>query len=128
MTKPRLIVIDDDAIFGNFISQVAMGLDFDVDVVTSVKQFEKLYSSHRYDIVTTDISMPDKDGIELIEELAALDCQAAIIIISGKEQIILNGATKIAEQKGLNIVATLQKPFDVDEFEALMISELKKIS
>jgi DNA-binding NtrC family response regulator len=128
MTKLRLIVIDDDASFGNFVSQVAMGLDIDVDVVTSVKQFEKLYSSHRYDIVTTDISMPDKDGIELIEELAELDCQAAIIIISGKEQVILNGATKIAEQKGLNIVATLQKPFDVDEFEALMISEIKKIS
>jgi len=128
MTKPRLIVIDDDASFGNFVAQVAMGLDIDVDAVTSAKQFEKLYSSHRYDIVTTDISMPDKDGIELIKELADLDCQAAIIIISGKEQVILNGATKIAEQKGLNIVATLQKPFDVDEFEALMISEIKKIS
>jgi len=122
MERTRLIVIDDDASFGNFVAQVVMGLDIDVDVVTSAKQFEKLYSSHPYDIVTTDISMPDKDGIELIEDLAEIDCHAAIIIISGQDQVLLKGTEKIAKQKGLNIVATLQKPFDVEEFEAAVMS------
>jgi len=126
MTKARLIVIDDDISFGNFVAQVAMGLDIDVDVVTSVKQFDTYYSRHNYDIVTTDLSMPNKDGIELIEDLAKLDCKAAIIIISGKESLLLTSAEKIAKQKGLNIVATLQKPFDVEEFEAVVASVIKK--
>jgi DNA-binding NtrC family response regulator len=126
MTKARLIVIDDDASFGNFVAQVAMGLDIEVDVVTSVKQFNTFYNRHNYDIVATDISMPDKDGIELLDDLAKLDCQAAIIIISGKEQLILGGAGKIAKQKGLNIVATLRKPFDVEAFEAIVTAAIKK--
>ena len=61
-----------------------------------------------------------------IEDLAELDCQAAIIIISGKEPLIITGAERIAKQKGLNIVATLQKPFDVDEFEAVVKLALDK--
>jgi DNA-binding NtrC family response regulator len=126
MTKARLIVIDDDVDFGKFVAQVVTGLGIDVDVVTSVKQFNQFYSQHNYDIVTTDISMPNKDGIELIEDLADLDCQAAIIIISGKQPLIIKGAELIAKQKGLNIVATLQKPFDIDEFEAIVKLALDK--
>jgi len=120
MEQARLIVIDDDITFGYLIAEIVNLLDLDVDIVTSVKQFHQLYKQHSYDIVTTDISMPDKDGIEFINDLAALNCQAAVILISGKDASLLHGAEKLAQRKGLNLIATLQKPIDFDEFEDLI--------
>lgn len=121
MEKRRLIIVDDDLTFGNFVAEVVKMIGFDVDVVTSVKQFKQLFQNAHYDVVTMDISMPTMDGFEFIDELVSLNCQAEIILLSGMDETILNGAHKIATTKGLNVIAVMRKPFDVEELEAVLL-------
>ena len=127
MAKPRLIIVDDDPVFANFVAEIAKFSDFEVDAVTSVRQFRELYALHTHDIVTTDISMPDTDGYELIDELAAMGCTSEIILISGIEEALLHGAVTLARAKNLNVIAAMRKPFEVEEFEKILESCLTRL-
>jgi CheY-like chemotaxis protein len=58
------------------------------------------------DLVVTDLSMPEMDGLELIEALREDDPWLRIIAVSGF------GETKLAQAKAAGAVAVLAKPVD----------------
>ena len=79
-----------------------------------------------FEIIPNDLNLdafdPGVYKFEFINELVTLNCQAEIILISGQSELILNAAESLAKAKGLNVIATLRKPFDIDEFEALLLA------
>jgi DNA-binding NtrC family response regulator len=118
---PSLIIIDDEQIFADLLAEVATFVGYVAEIVTDVRQFHEVYAKHSYDVVTLDISMPDSDGFEVIDELVKLNCQAKIIIISGHDEVLMNSAETLAKAKGLNIIAAMRKPIEVDEFEKVLV-------
>lgn len=117
---PRLIIIDDDQMFGELLSEIAKQVDFDVDVVTDFPSFNAIYPKYNYDILSLDISMPDTDGFEMINALAEIECKAKIIIVSGHDETLMYSAEEYAKAKGLNIIAVMRKPIEVEEFENVL--------
>ena len=75
----------------------------------------KAYKEHKPQLVTLDISLPDKDGLTVLKELRQLDTSSAVVIITGNNQ-------KKIEEQALNLKAlgVLHKPFNQDELAALM--------
>jgi DNA-binding response OmpR family regulator len=119
---PSLIIIEDDEIFGGLLSEVATFAGFEASVVSNTQQFSEAYAKQIPDLLTLDISMPDADGFEMIDELVKLECQSKIIIVSGHDEAIMKSAETYAMAKGLNILATLRKPIEVEVFEELLTS------
>jgi DNA-binding NtrC family response regulator len=120
MTKPRLIIIDDDKIFAELLAEVATFVGYEAEVVSDIQQFSEIYAKQSYGVMTLDISMPDSDGFEIIDELVKVNCQSKIIIISGHDEALMKSAETLAVAKGLNILTTMRKPIEVDDFEKVL--------
>ena len=65
------------------------------------------------DLVLTDILMPDKEGLETIQELLALHPKLKIVAMSGGGKFGPDSYLVLAQKLGAK--ATLQKPFMREE-------------
>jgi len=119
VSAPRLIVIDDEIDLANFVSDVAKQNGYLVEKFNSGKLFMNKYHNQA-NVIVLDIMMPEIDGIELIRFLAGKNCVAQIVLISGFDSGVLYSAKKLANEQGLNIAGTLNKPFRFDEIHKLL--------
>ena len=72
-----------------------------------------LYRAEPADLVITDLIMPEKEGIETIQELREDFPEVRILAVSGGGMVDPNGPLSDAELFGAD--ASLAKPFSVDE-------------
>lgn len=81
----RVLIIEDDDTFAEILTVVIAGDDrFELvgraaDGVEGVALVESL----RPDVVTMDIDMPRRDGVETTRELIAADPERRIVVVSG---------------------------------------------
>ncbi len=66
-----------------------------------------LYENSQYDLVITDISMPNMDGITMIRQIKSVNPEARIIVTSAQ-----NDADKLLELINLGVDRFLTKPID----------------
>jgi DNA-binding response OmpR family regulator len=110
MSKPLLIVVDDEQDMAEFIGYVGEKVGFRVQIATSGKEFQRLYGDGPTDAIVMDIVMPDMDGNELIQWLAKKDCSASIILISGYGGTYISLTEALGKFQKLNILEPLAKP------------------
>ena len=64
-TKIRILVIDDDAVACEFLQEALLRAGYEVSPFTSAREALKEDLS-RYDLLLSDIRMPDIDGLEFL--------------------------------------------------------------
>ena len=79
----KLLVIDDQPGIGAVVSRIAASLGLDTRVVQDPLQAIEEFLEFIPDAVIMDIVMPEKDGIELLEEMILTGHPAKFIIMSG---------------------------------------------
>jgi DNA-binding response OmpR family regulator len=77
MADKRLVVIDDEAEFGEYVREVAEGLGYDVAVTTRWQDFLDAYYDTEPTVIVVDMVLPDVEGIDLLEWLAEVECKAS---------------------------------------------------
>jgi DNA-binding response OmpR family regulator len=124
MSGKRLLVVDDEPRFGEFVRKVAVDAGFEVEVTTNGYDFQKRYPVFDPTAVVVDLIMPEIEGIELVQWVAAREAPAHLIVVTGYSPEYATLAKMLGEAKGLSSVATLIKPVKV----ALLRSALADIS
>lgn len=74
------------------------------------------------DVVISDIFMPNKDGIEIVNELVARKFAGELILVSGGDPRMLPIAKLVAVNGGLNLLAALLKPLNEQALEQVLPS------
>jgi ActR/RegA family two-component response regulator len=120
MTAKRLLVIDDEADFGTFVGRVAGGLGFEVMLTGCAAEFQDAYQQFAPTHILVDVIMPDRDGIEIVNWLATMNCQARIFIISGYSAHYAEAAKAIGSSQGLRSVTTLKKPISLADLRGAL--------
>jgi len=115
MSPPRLLLVDDDAIFRGVMADalVRHGYRVDVgeDVATALAQAEK----QPPDCALVDLRMPGPSGLSLIRHLIALNPAVRIVVLTGYASI----ATAVEAIK-LGAAHYLTKPASLDEILAAL--------
>jgi CheY-like chemotaxis protein len=92
-------------------------------VVTSAADGAEAFRAialNRFDVVITDMLMPERDGIEVIGELQRKQPNARIVAMSGGGRGSRDHYLQTA--KGLGAHAVLGKPFSISELTAALES------
>lgn len=116
----RLLVIDDERGICEFVGEVATDLGFDVRLTTRVDDFRSQLESFQPSLVALDLQMPDVDGIELLRELAAGDCSAQVVVMSGMDARVLATAERLGKSLGLKMLGVLPKPMMLEDLEGTL--------
>jgi CheY-like chemotaxis protein len=105
-----ILVIDDDIQFLGYLQEVLSGEGHKVETANNGIIGMRLLEQKKFDLLITDIFMPDKDGVELLREIRDNKIDLKIIGISGGgENYSPDDALNIA--RALGAVRTLNKPF-----------------
>ena len=105
----RVLIVDDAAFMRKMLSDVLAKAGHEVvgegaNGAEAVAQYQSL----RPDIMTLDITMPEKDGLTALKEIMALDPSARVVMCSALGQ----------ESKVLEAVKSGAKDFVVKPFQA----------
>ena len=120
MTDKRLLVVDDEPEFGEFVRKVATGAGYRVEVTSDAAAFMKAYESFDPTVVVLDIVMPEVDGMELVQWLAARRSSVHLIVVTGYNPKYSELARKLGEARGLQSVTNLAKPVGLAELRAAL--------
>lgn len=80
----KVLIVDDSATMRNMLKAAMQELDFDVHTAQDGEKAMKSIELYDYDIILTDINMPNVDGIELIRLIRGNDKNGAkpILVIT----------------------------------------------
>ena len=120
MTKPLLLIVDDEPDIARFVGDVAESIGFEVLIAGNAIEFQQHYINQELTGIVMDIVLPEIDGIELINWLAENNSHASIIFMSGYDTLYIDTAKNLGVRKGLQVLGTLSKPFTVEELEPLL--------
>jgi EAL domain-containing protein (putative c-di-GMP-specific phosphodiesterase class I)/ActR/RegA family two-component response regulator len=109
VSRPRLLVVDDEPELADLIAEFARRAGYDVTSSSNPDEFDSLYDDG-FDVIVLDLWMPRRDGIELLRHLAERRSRARVILVSGFDQRVLDAARGLAASYGLNVVGALSKP------------------
>ena len=117
------LVIDDDLAFAAFLQRVAEGVGLHVRVLTDPTQLEDSLSAANPDVITLDMDMPGRHGLEVLRVLSARQLGERVIIISGTPPDYQGDRRPYVE--GCQITAVLTKPARKFEIEAALSDALR---
>ncbi|HET6159954.1 MAG TPA: response regulator [Dongiaceae bacterium] len=107
-TSGTILIIDDDASVSRTLSLILARAGYQVSTATSGRKGLELLAGDGFDLVVTDIIMPELDGIEAIRRIRDEYPSLRIIAMSGGGQIDKADFLHMAEVLGADRV--LEKP------------------
>lgn len=119
-TKPTVLVIDDEAGPRDAL-KVILRPFFNIQSAESAKAAIDVLNSHPIDLITLDQKLPDRQGLDLLQDIKHTHADVEVIIITGY------GSLKSA-MEGIRHGAAgyLLKPFNVTELITLVNQTLEK--
>ncbi len=122
MRKKRILIIDDDKDFGEYLRHATEEAGFEVNVTTRARNFKESFEAFNPDVIMLEVVMPDVDGIELINWLGEQRCTARLIIVTGYSPRYAEMARKLSVAKGMTSAIAVFKGKLVTEIrEALAV-------
>ena len=109
-SKAHILIIDDDA---NTLASLARAFrlaNHEATVCDNAARALELAKAERFDLILSDVVMPGKDGIALLEELKAAGVTAPVVMMSGQATIEM--AVKATR---LGAIDFLEKPVTTDK-------------
>lgn len=115
MTIEKILIVDDEKLVRDFLFETLKRKNYDVQTaVNGQKAFAALKESH-FDLVITDMKMPDHTGIDVLKKVKELSPETIVIIITAYGSI-----ENAVEAMRLGAFNYLIKPFTPDTIEALV--------
>lgn len=119
LDRARILLAEDEKLTSDFISSFLASLGHDIDVAVNGRDALTKYEKDRYDLVISDINMPEMDGIELIRKIRAFDMDIQIVVMTGSPDVRYCVS---ALREGIHDY--LIKPFELDELSRIVTSAL----
>jgi excisionase family DNA binding protein len=109
-TRPRVLVVDDEASIRDLLSKTLALAEYDVDVAPDGRSALERMRLYPYDLLIADLKMPGMDGLAVIREAKRYKADLPVIIITG-----FSTESSAIEAVNLGVAGYLTKPFRVPQ-------------
>src|ERR1700678_4718669 len=83
----RVLIVEDDVALGLFLQKGLKLEGHQVDWVTDGEAGLRYAEEHRPDLIVLDLSLPRKDGTEVLAELRGRFDETAVLVLTGRSQV-----------------------------------------
>lgn len=121
----RILLVDDEIMITNGLLKLICWEDYGLeapDTAQSGRQALKLFQQQPYDILITDIRMPEMSGLELLERIHSAGYRTKSIVLSGYEDFHY-----VKQALHAGIENYLLKPVNEQELSATLLHILDKL-
>lgn len=123
MPVERILVVDDEALLRNFLSETLKRRGIEVHTAENGQKAINCIKNHAYDMVITDMKMPDMTGLEVLKKVKELSPYTIVIIVTAYGSI-----ENAVEAMKLGAFNYLIKPFSPDTIEAVIDKASEHVS
>lgn len=117
----RLLVVDDEQSMREFLDIFFRKEGYEVQTASCVDEALAFFERSEFDVVISDIQMPDRTGIDLLNEVQRISPETVVIMITA----FSTTETAIDAMK-LGAYDYITKPFKVDEVRLIVEKALEK--
>jgi DNA-binding NtrC family response regulator len=118
-STPRVLIVDDDELIRSLCGEIAQSCDMSVETAATTEAAIDLLRRGKFDLVITDIRVPDIGGLELIKRIRAFGHEVGIVVLTGHGTIDM-----AVDAIYSGVLDYITKPFTIEVFE----QRLRKIA
>ncbi len=119
----KILIIDDERSIRNSLKEILADEGYDVDVAENGAQGCAMVDKEKYSVIFCDIKMPEMDGMEVLDRLAQMGVDSAVIMISGHGDI--DTAVECIKRGAFDFI---QKPLDLNRILITIKNATEKVS
>lgn len=114
----KVLIVDDNVMTRSLIKDLLLEMGHEVTgEAENGDEAVREFTARRPELVLLDLIMPGKNGLQVLEELKAIDPAPKVVMVTAVQQDVIS---KELLEKGATGV--LHKPFMYDELDALLKS------
>ncbi|HEY4329644.1 MAG TPA: sigma-54 dependent transcriptional regulator [Phycisphaerae bacterium] len=119
--RARLLLVDDDPLIVNSLSEFLRLEGYDVDTATDGTHALEMLAAIRYNLLLTDVNMPRTNGLELLRSIKTKYPDVVVLVITGYGTI-----ENAVEAVKMGAFEYLTKPIIDDEIRVTIQKALKQ--
>ena len=119
----RILVVDDEDMVREVLVEFLITQGYQVETASGGLEALDLIEANSYDLVLTDIKMPDKDGIAVLEGVRKKFTNTAVILMTGHSEL-----DTAIEALRMGAYDYISKPFNFDSLQVSVDRALEKVN
>jgi two-component system OmpR family response regulator len=112
-----VLVIDDEADVRDLVADVLASRGYEITVAAGGREGLACFEAATYDVVLTDVGMPDLDGWEVARAIKSSRADTPVLLLTGWSDAADSAL-------GTRVDGILKKPFGLDELAAAVAEAL----
>lgn len=117
---PKILIIEDDAAFCQMLQKFLTKQGYEVQTSFNAPEAKAKFRDTSFDLVLTDLRLPDYDGIRLLSDIKKIAPGTPVIVMTGYAEV---GTAVAAMKKGA--YDYISKPFTPDEMVMVITNAIK---
>ena len=113
--KPKIMVVDDEPAFLDSIRRILHRENVEIVAVVNPRRALQLAGDEDFDLIVSDLRMPEMDGLTLLRELKSRGVQTPVVMMTGYGSI--RSAVEAMKEGAIEYIT---KPLDREQFLAVV--------
>lgn len=105
-SRLKILVVEDEVLISMMLADMLEAMGHETTEVGKLRDARSSLSEQSFDVVVTDVGLPDGSGMDLVREIRAQYPDTLVVIASGRDQ------SAAFEDSFSTKIKHLQKPFD----------------
>ncbi|CAM1371006.1 Transcriptional regulatory protein ZraR [Tenacibaculum litoreum] len=106
----KILLVEDDVTFSNMLKHFLERHQYTVEVSYTIKNASALLKKHSYNLIFTDLRLPDGNGIDLLKQSKNTDSNIPVVLMTSYAEV--STAVQAMKQGAFDYIS---KPFNPDE-------------
>ena len=120
---PKILIIEDDTAFCQMLQKYLTKKEFEVSTSFSAEDGKLKFKEDSFDLVITDLRLPNYDGIQLLSEIKTINPRTPVIVMTGYAEV--SSAVTAMKRGAFDYIS---KPFTPEEIVMVITNALQQKS